>query len=150
GLLWVIISFVLFVVVKVAIFGQLNRVSTAEFGMFLTIGFGLWNYIRSTVLEGCAAYIHARTWIEGTATPYPVFLLQVVFRNTIIFAMILGVMIITLIWKPTPWTLNMLWAIPGLAAYLVTSIWLVALLAPICARFRDIKEMSQTVMRIIF
>lgn len=150
GLLWVVISFVLFVAVKVAVFGQLSQVSTAEFGLFVTIGFGLWNFINTMVLDGCTAYIQARPWILGTATPYPVFLLQAVFRNWIVFAMTISVMALGLIWKHTPWTATMLWSLPALFAYLVTSLWLTALLAPLCTRFRDLHHAAQTFMRLLF
>jgi ABC-type polysaccharide/polyol phosphate export permease len=59
-------------------------------------------------------------------------------------------MVISLYWKPGPWTIDMLWAIPGLAGYLLTSLWLSAVLAPLCACFRDFHHAVQTGMRLIF
>lgn len=150
GLSWIIFSFALFVGVKVLVFGQLTAVPAAEFGLFVTLGFGLWTYINAMIMDGCTAYIHARPWILGTATPYPVFLLQAVLRNWIIFTLILLVMAASLYWKPTPWTPAMLWAIPGLGIYLITSLWLAAILAPLCARYRDFYHAVQTGMRLIF
>lgn len=150
GLLWIVFSFALFVLVKILIFGQLTTVSTAEFGIFVTLGFGLWSYINSAVIDGCTAYMHARPWILGTATPYPVFLLQAAYRNWLIFGLILLVMAAALYWKTSHWTLTMLWALPGLAMYLVTSIWLVTVLAPLCARYRDLYHAIQTGLRLIF
>lgn len=150
GILWVVISFAVFVAVKVAIFGQLTAVSTAEFGLFVTIGFGLWSYISSMVTDGCAAYIQARPWILGTITPYPVFILQAIYRNCITFAMIMVVIVIALFFKHTPWTTTMLWSVPALLVYPLTSIWLTCLLAPLCARFRDMHHAIQTFMRLLF
>lgn len=150
GMLWVVISFVVFVVVKVAVFGQLASASTSEFALYVTIGFGLWNYINSMVIDGCSAYLQARPWILGTAIPYPVFILQAIYRNAMVFCMILVVMTIGLAWKPTPWAAAMLWALPALLAYLLTSVWLTCLLAPLCARFRDLHHAIQTFMRLLF
>lgn len=150
GLLWVIISFALFIGVKVVIFGQLTAVPMAEFGLFVSIGFGLWTYISAIVMDGCTAYMHARPWILGTSTPYPVFLLQAIFRNWLTFMLIMGVMAIALFWRTTPWSLAVLWVIPALAAYLFTSLWLAAILAPLCVRHRDIHHAMQTVMRLVF
>jgi ABC-type polysaccharide/polyol phosphate export permease len=150
GLTWIVFSFALFVGVKVLVFGQLTAVPAAEFGLFVTLGFGLWTYINAMVMDACTAYIHSRPWILGTSTPYPVFLLQAVLRNWMIFSLILLVMVASLYWKPTPWTPAMLWAIPGLAAYLVSSLWLAAILAPLCARYRDFYHAVQTGMRLIF
>ena len=150
GLSWIITSFALFVAVKVLIFGPLNAASAAEFGVFVTLGFGLWTYINAMVIDACTAYMHSRAWILGTATPYPVFLLQAVARNWMIFAMILAVMAVALGWKPTPWRAAMAWALPGLAAYLVSSVWVAAILAPLCARYRDLYHAVQTSMRLVF
>lgn len=150
GLAWIVLSFALFVIVKVAIFGQLSAVPAAEFGLYVAIGFGLWTFISAMVLDACTAFIHARPWILGTATPYPVFLLQAVVRNWMTFALILVVMAVGMAWKQTPWTPTMLWSAPGLVAYACTSLWIAALLAPLCARFRDLHHATQTFMRLLF
>src|SRR5690606_19100286 len=67
GVSWILLSFALFVAVKVLVFGQMVSAPQIEFGLFVTLGFGLWNYINAMVVEGCTAYIHARAWILGTA-----------------------------------------------------------------------------------
>ena len=150
GLLWIVISFALFVLVKILVFGQLADVPASEFGIFVTLGFGAWSFINAMVLDGCTAYMQARPWILGTSTPYPVFLLQAVYRNVLVFAFILLVMAAALFWKATPWRPQALAAVPALAIYLVTSLWLSAILAPVCARFRDLYHLVQTGMRLIF
>jgi ABC-type polysaccharide/polyol phosphate export permease len=150
GLAWVVLSFGAFVVVKVTIFGQLSTASPAEFAMFVIIGFGLWTHISSLVLDSCTAYIHSRPWILAASVPYPVFLLQAVYRNWLVFALIGVVMIGSLFWKPTPWTPAMLWALPAIVVYAINSVWIAAVLAPVCARFRDAHHLVQTVMRLLF
>jgi ABC-type polysaccharide/polyol phosphate export permease len=150
GLAWIVTSFALFVAVKVFVFGQLTKVSAAEFGIYVTIGFGLWTYINAMVVDACTAFIHSRPWILGTPTPYPVFLLQTVFRNWVVFMMILLVMAVSLLWKTTPWTWNALTVLPALLVYVLTSLWLAAILAPLCSRYRDLYHTVQTSMRLIF
>jgi ABC-type polysaccharide/polyol phosphate export permease len=150
GLLWIVFSFALFVLVKVLVFGQLTTASTAEFGLFVTIGFGLWTYINAMIMDACTAYMHARPWILGTATPHPVFLLQAVYRNLLIFALVLLVMGIALFWKTAPWAWQALGAVPGLLVYPVTSLWLAMVLAPFCARWRDLHHAIQTGLRLVF
>ena len=79
-----------------------------------------------------------------------VFLLQAVYRNILGFAFILLVMAVATLWKSEPWRLPALTALGALVAYLVTSVWLSAILAPLCARYRDLYHMMQTGMRLIF
>lgn len=150
GLAWVVISFALFIAVKIFVFGQLTRVPMAEFGLFVAIGFGLWTYINAIVMDGCTAYMHARPWIMGTSTPYPIFILQAIFRNWLTFMLTMAVMAIALFWRTTPWSFTVLWVIPALAAYVLTSLWLVAMLAPLCVRHRDLHHAMQTIMRLVF
>lgn len=150
GLLWIVFSFALFVVVKILVFGPLNPASAYEFGVFVTIGFGLWTYINAMVMDACTAYMHSRAWILGTSTPYPVFLLQAVARNWMVFAMLLAVMALALPWNPVPLGARALWALPALAMYLLSSLWLSAILAPLCARWRDLYHAVQTGMRLVF
>lgn len=150
GVAWIAISFALFVGVKVLVFGQMSAASTREFAIFVTIGFGAWSFISSMVTDACGAYLHSRAWILGTAVPYPVYLLQAALRNWMVFSLVLLVMGIALLWKPTPWTPAALFAIPGLFAYFVTSVWLSALLAPLCVRYHDLLHAVQTSMRLMF
>src|SRR5688500_3108694 len=60
GIAWVVVSFALFVAVKVVVFGQMAATTMAEFGLFVTLGFGLWSYINSMVVDACTAYMHSR------------------------------------------------------------------------------------------
>lgn len=150
GISWVVASFALFVFVKVVVFGQMTSVPLGEFAMFVTIGFGLWSFINTTVLDCCTAYTASSNWLMGTAIPYPVFFLQVIYRNWMVFALTLLVMFAAVVWQKTTWTTTMLAALPGLFVYAVTPMWLAAILAPLCARFRDVHHAIQTVMRLLF
>src|SRR3546814_9078588 len=130
GISWVVLSFALFVTVKILVFGQMVSAPQIEFGLFVTVGFGLWTFINSMVVEGCTAYMHERAWILGTATPYPLYLLPVVFRNCLVFTLIFCVMAVALIWKPTPWTPAEWTVLPALVMYLATSLCRAMILDP--------------------
>lgn len=60
GVAWVMLSFALFVGIKVLIFGQVSTTPRVEFGLFVTIGLAQWSFINTMVLDGCNAYIHSR------------------------------------------------------------------------------------------
>ena len=55
GVMWVVISFALFVAVKVLVFGQMSAASNREFAIFVTLGFGAWTFISSMVADACNA-----------------------------------------------------------------------------------------------
>lgn len=150
GAAWIAVSFALFVGVKVSVFGSMIPTALADYGLFVAIGFGLWTFISAVVLDGCTTYTQARPWILGTSTPYPVYIYQVVFRNLIIFAVIGVVMLAFLAWKQDTWSPAMLWSLLALPVYLVTPLWLTAILAPLCARYPDAHQVVQTAIRLMF
>jgi ABC-type polysaccharide/polyol phosphate export permease len=103
GISWVATSFAAFVFVKIAVFGQMTSIPREEFALFVTIGFGLWSFINAVVCEACTAYTGSGNWIKGSSVPYPVFILQVAYRNWLVFALILLVVMAVLLWKKHAW-----------------------------------------------
>lgn len=150
GALWIAASFAVFVAVKVAIFGRVMGNVTTDFGLFVTIGFGAWTFINAMVLDACTAYTASRHWILGVTLPYPVYILQVVYRNLKIFAWVLVVVLAAALVGGNASGLGLLAALAGLAIYPVTAMWLAVLLAPICARVQDVYHAIQTGMRLLF
>lgn len=149
GMLWITLSFAAFVAVKVSVFGQMTTMPATEFGLFVTIGFGVWTFVNAMVLEACTAFVHSRHWILGVCIPYPVYLLQGIFRNLIAFGAIFVVVLAAVLWKGQL-TTAAITVVPALAIHVLTAVWLSALLAPACARFRDLHHTIQTGMRLLF
>lgn len=150
GVMWITISFGLFVLVKIVVFGQLAPTDTREFALFVTLGFGVWTFMSAMVNDACTAYMHARTWILGTSLPYPVYLLQVVYRNWLSFGMVMLVMLLALVFKPTRLAWSALSVFPALLAYFVASLWVATALSSLCVRYRDLYHTVQTSMRLFF
>jgi hypothetical protein len=123
-------------------------VSAKEFGIYVTLGFGLWTYINAMVVDACTAYMHSRPWILGTSTPYPVFLLQAVFRNWLISDDPVGHGAGDVL-ETTPWTTvpcpysRRCWCTPCRRCGSRHP-------RALCARYRDLFHAVQTSMRLIF
>ena len=150
GVSWLVTSFALFIAVYILVFGHSSGMSQADYALYVTIGFGLWTFISATVGEGCVAYSTSANWILGTSIPYPVFIFQTIYRNYLIFLLNLLVIAIALLWLKRSWSLASLWALPALLVYMITPIWLAAILAPLCARYRDALHAVQTGIRLLF
>jgi len=150
GVTWVVASFAAFILVYTLVFGHVSTLSAADYTLYVMIGFGAWTFIAAIVVEGCTAYTSSGNWIQGTAIPYPVFILQIVYRNWLLFLLTLVVIAVALAWLGEHWQWSMLWALAGLAMYVITPLWLIALLAPLCARYRDLHHGVQTGMRLLF
>lgn len=150
GVSWLVTSFALFIFVYIVVFGHGSGLSQSEYALYVTLGFGLWSFISGAVGDGCVAYSASSNWILGASIPYPAFIFQIVYRNWLVFLLTLLVIAVALLWLKSNWTHNMLWALPGLLVYVVTPVWLTAILAPLCARHRDALHAVQTGMRLLF
>jgi ABC-type polysaccharide/polyol phosphate export permease len=150
GVSWLLTSFALFILVYIVVFHEMSGVSGREYALYITIGWGLWGFINSVVSDSCLGYITSSNWMLGVAIPYPVFFLQAAFRNWVVFLLTLVVVVAIMLWLKSGWTSAMLWAIPGLLSYLITPLWLAAILAPLCARYRDLLHAIRTAMQLMF
>lgn len=150
GVSWLVTSFAAFILVYMLVFGQGSGLSTADYALYVTIGFGLWNFMAGIVGESCMAYTGSANWIQGTSIPYPVFILQTQYRNWLVFLLTLAVIVVALVWLEEHWNWGMLWALPGLLVYAIAPLWFIAIFAPLCARYHDLYHAVQTAMRLMF
>lgn len=150
GAAWLFVSFGLFVGVKIVIFGVLSAESMAFFSVWLATGFLVWTFVQANLVEGCNVFISSARWIKGADLPYGIYVLQSVTRSVIQFALSGLVILIILFLYPPPdlWiALSSLLALPVLV---INGIWCQLLLGVICARFRDLIHLTQTVTRLLF
>lgn len=150
GVSWLVTSFALFILVYILVFGSGSGLSQGQYALYVTIGFGLWSFISGAVGDGCVAYSASSNWILGSSIPYPVFIFQIVYRNWLVFLLTLLVIAVAVLWLKPAWTVSMLWSAPALLVYVVTPVWIAAILAPLCARYRDALHAVQTGMRLLF
>lgn len=150
GLFWITVSFLMFLGIKLLVFGRLNLNANVNFGSFLTIGFGTWVLISAIITEGANSYIQNKTWILSSPLPYTVYILQNCFRNFINWGFIVVGMVPILAVTGVEPSLSLLGLIPALLTYALASIWSTMLLAPISAWSRDFSHLLNTFMRIMF
>ncbi|PHS21624.1 MAG: hypothetical protein COA84_15545 [Robiginitomaculum sp.] len=150
GVLWITLSFLLFIGIKAFVFSSMNAMSIGNFTQYLTIGFALWTLINTLLVDGAATFVRSRTWVLSSSLPYVIYILQSVFRSYLNFLLVAVAAIIILAFSKIQlhsaiWTL-----VPAFILYFLTGLWVSALLAPLCARYRDVLYALQTVMRMMF
>lgn len=150
GAAWVFVSFAMFVGVKILIFGAMTQNEIGFFSLWLSIGFLIWTYISSNVVEGGNVFISSARWIKGADLPYLIYVFQSVARSIIQFLLALGVILSLLVFFPPPNALTALTAVPAMLVLVINAIWSQTLLGVICARHRDLVHLSQTIVRLLF
>jgi homopolymeric O-antigen transport system permease protein len=116
----------------------------------LVIGFVVWLLISGLINEGCQAFIAAEGLIKQTKMPLSVHVLRVVWRNLIVFAHYIVIIVVTLAIFPPHFGWGLLTVLVGVLLIAVNGYWVGLLGGMVCARFRDVPLIVQSVVQIAF
>ncbi|GJL96490.1 MAG: sugar ABC transporter permease [Hyphobacterium sp.] len=150
GLAWLTLSYFIFILAKIFIFGALNPAPLAWFAAYVTVGFLVWQIINSFVVDGATSLVNSETWVKGVQLPYSTYFYESISRDLIIFghsAVVAGIVLVFTGHIPGWAALSV---IPGLLLLVLNGLFLHMLLGVICLRYRDIVQVVQTVMRVLF
>lgn len=150
GVAWVFVMFAAFVGVKIVVFGAMSPYELSFFAQWLTIGFLLWQFIASSLTDGCTVFIGNERWIKANVYPFSSFVFQSVCRNTIQLGVSAVFLVLLFLVFPVADPVALLWFAPGLFVFLLTAVWIQLLLGVAAARFRDISHLVQTLTRLLF
>jgi lipopolysaccharide transport system permease protein len=150
GPFWLTLSMAIMIGALGFLYGQLFGIELSTYMPFLTLGFIIWGFISSTIIEGCTSLIAAEGYIRQVRLPFTLHVLRSVWRNLIMLAhnavVFIPVVIIFQIWPG--WSALLI--IPGLALLLINAVWVTLLLGAVCARFRDIPPIAASLVQVAF
>ncbi|MCR9260204.1 MAG: ABC transporter permease [Pseudomonadaceae bacterium] len=150
GLLWVTLSFCAFIVVKALVFNRFAGSLEFSFAIYLALGFLLWQFMNGVVTDGADVFVSASNWIKGVPMPLSTFVYQSIVRNLVVAGYSSLVIGMLLLYEGHALSWGALLALPALVVLVFTSIWVELLLGVVSARYRDVKHLIQTIMRILF
>jgi lipopolysaccharide transport system permease protein len=150
GPLWISINSALFIVLFGLIGAQLFRLSVDEYLPYFCLGHIVFSFFTALAIEGCQTFIAAEAFLKQTPYPKTAFVLRVVWRNLLMFAHNLPVVVGVLAWAGLLGDVRPGWLLAGLALMLVAGTLAVAILGAVAARFRDVPLLATSVMQIAF
>ncbi|PWE18695.1 hypothetical protein DDZ18_03635 [Marinicauda salina] len=150
GTAWVLIGFAITAGGIAWLIAQLQGRPISLHIPYVVFGFAAWNFISSSVTEGCHALTRNRGLMLQAPMPRSIFVFSLVLKKLYLLALHLmaaGVIAAALGWRPS---LEMFLILPALAIFTTTAIGIVSTLAVVCAVYRDISEVVNSVMRLSF
>jgi len=150
GPFWLTISMGVLVGTMGVVYGALFAQKLADYLPMVAIGLVSWGLFSGTVSEGCNAYIASANYIRQVATPRLVYMLQVAWRNLVIFAHNFCIVVVVLIvfgvhdWRTLPLFL------PGLVLFVLNATWIAVLTGLLAARFRDLPQIVNALLQVAF
>lgn len=150
GPLWVTISTAVMLLALGFLYSKLFQIDVRVYLPWLAVSLIIWNMISQAVSEATTTITGAESVVRQMPLPYSVHALRTVFRNAVVAAHNLPLIVVVfLIFGVSPgW--GVLWALPGLMLLAINVFWASLLLGMLCARFRDIPPIVGSIMQIAF
>lgn len=150
GPFWLTISMGVMIASIGLVYGTLFGQNMSDYLPFLSSGLVMWTLFAQTVNEGSNAYIASSTYIRQAATPKLLYVLQVVWRNVVILAHnIVIVLALFVLFGVRNWDVLPLF-VPALLIYLLNVTWIAMVAGLLSARFRDLPQIVSALIQVAF
>lgn len=132
------------------LYGRLLNQDLSLYFPYLAVSFIVWMLMASLINDSCNAFIGGGGFITQLKLPLSVHILRVVWKNILIFAHNLVIVVLVLVFYPPPLTWQLLLVPLGIFMIAINGIWLGLLLGLLCTRFRDVSQIVGSLVQIMF
>jgi len=150
GPFWLTLSTGVMVAALGVLYARLFHMSLREYLPFIALSLILWGFLQSLVSDGCVCFTLEENMIRSIRMPFSFYAARCVLRNLFVFAhnVVVIVVVFALLgqWPRLIWLL----ALPSLLLWLFDAFAITLLLGPICARFRDVPPIINSLLQIAF
>ncbi len=150
GAFWLTINKGILIAAIGVVFGTLFGQPLTEFLPHLAIGLIFWGFISSVLTGACVTFINNKGIILQINLPLYTHLMRDIWNETIILAhnVIIIPALLVLFWLPINW--HVLLLIPAFLLLMANLLWMSLTLAVLCTRFRDVTQIVQNVLQVLF
>nr|WP_319942176.1 ABC transporter permease [Rhodopseudomonas infernalis] len=150
GPFWLTASMAIMVVALGILYSELFNTPIHDFLPYLCVGLLVWTLMASFVTEGGTLFTGAESYIKQIRLPYSVYVYRSTWSKFVIFlhnfVIYFGVLLYFQLWPG----LTALWAIPGLLLVILNGSVLNLCIGIVSARFRDIPQVLNSAIQIVF
>ncbi len=150
GVLWANVSLMILVLALGPVYSKIVSVPIDEYMVHLLVGFVVWNFVSSVISESGREFVASTPYLVSFQLSYFTLLMRVVWRNLIVFSyQFIGFALLAIFFGRVP---QVVWLIAPLALLLITLnvMWIGLLLAILATRYRDLDELMNNIIRLVF
>ncbi|RBP51000.1 ABC transporter permease [Arenicella xantha] len=150
GVFWASMSILIFVAAIGPVYARLMGVEVRIYLLHLLLGFIIWNYISSIIMESGREFINSAGFLVSFQLSYFTLLFRVVWRNLIVLMYQMLVFLVFSLVLQHP--VKLVWAVAPVALLLLTlnALWMALLMSVFATRFRDVSELMNNIFRLVF
>jgi ABC-type polysaccharide/polyol phosphate export permease len=150
GPFWLTISMGVMIATIGIVFGRIFNSPMSDFLPFLTVGMIVWTFMSSVIAEGCMGFVAAEGVIKQLPLPLFIHVLRVVWRNFLILCHNIVIFPLVLIAVGKPLSMEAFFSLFGLAVVVLNLCWVILILAVLCARYRDLPQIINSLLQVVF
>lgn len=132
------------------VYGGLFGQDMKTFLPHVASGLVLWSLLGGLINDGIVAFSHSAPYLQQAQTPKAMFVARVLVRQAIMFLHNSVIIAACVIWAGIPVSAATFMALAGLALVFVAAAGIGFGLATIGARFRDLIQISQSILQVMF
>lgn len=149
GPLWITASMGAMLLGIGPLYAALFGIPLDRFYPHLALGIIFWNFLSTSLNEGCQVFITAAPYLQQGNVPRSVFVWRTLTRQVFFLAHHVILYAPVAIWVGLSWSPRMLMVIPGLIVVIVNLHALAVTLGFLSARFRDVPNIVGTVLQLL-
>lgn len=149
GPLWITLSMGVMLLGMGPLYAALFGVPLARFYPHLALGIIFWNFLSTSINDGCQVFINAASYLKQGVVPRSVFVWRSLARHLFFLAHHLVLYVPVAIWAGLTWSPQMLLVFPGLVVVVVNLHALSITLGLLSARFRDVPNIVASSLQLL-
>jgi len=150
GPFWLTISTGAMLLAMGPLYGNLLGQDIATYFPYLAVGFVVWLFLAALTNESCFAFTAAEGYIKNVKLPLTVHVMRVIWRNIIVFAHNLVIIVVVIVFTAPPASWHLLEVPLGILLISANAVWVGLFLGLLCARFRDIPQIVASLVQVTF
>lgn len=151
GPFWITLSMAVTIAAVGVVYSAIFQIDISGYLPFFAVGYILWFYLNALVIEGCVVFINDGAYIRQVPGPLLSYMFKSTWRSLIIFLHNSVIIVAVLLYSglfPSP--KDFLLSLFGLTLVTINGTWMAIFLGILCARYRDIPPIVQSLMGVTF
>lgn len=150
GPFWISATLVTTVVALSYLFGHIFEQEYRSYSAYIGAGLLVWTFISTVASEGANSMLEHGPYLQNIPMPLSVIASRIMIRNAIVFVHNAVAIFVVLTLLGVSYSASALAAIPGMLCLFVAAFFTALILGPLSARYRDIPQIVNSAIQIVF
>jgi ABC-type polysaccharide/polyol phosphate export permease len=140
GIFWLVINQLSFSLGAGLIWSKILGTDSSDFIPFLAVGFALWTFISSSMIEGCSTFINAHNYIKQLPLPQTIFIMRIFLVTMSYFGISMMSALLVLLYFKKLSLIGLIYSLPGFIILISYFYGAIGTMGYLGIRYRDIQH----------